>query len=107
MQETPAKTATLVTKFAFPGSCHLVTCFPPLKTTPKHECSRLGRGVCGGEDIPVNIPLRVHSDLATANILHSFTSTETYLDESWNIQALSVPLLEIVPTAFEAKKDTY
>lgn len=34
-QEIPAKT-TLVTKFAFPGSCHLVTCFPPLKTTPKH-----------------------------------------------------------------------
>lgn len=48
----------------------------------------------------VNTSLRVHSGLATGNILHSCTSTETCLDESWNIQALSVPLLETTPHSF-------
>lgn len=47
----------------------------------------------------VNIPLRTHSALATGNTLH--------LDESWNIEALSVPLLETTPQSFLRQNRTF
>lgn len=89
-QEAPAKTATCAHEVCI--SQFLPPCgfFPPLKTTPKHmSVPYLAEGYVVGRG--VNTPLGVHSGLATGNILHSCTSTETCLDESRNIQALSVP----------------
>lgn len=69
--------------------------FPPLKTTPKHmsvphlaEGYVLGRGVNVLPESPLWSGHRKYS--AQLHISRD-------LDESWNVQALSVPLLETTP----------
>lgn len=80
--------------------------FPPLKTIPKHECSTLGRGICVREgcEHPPESPLWSGHRKYSAQ-LHISRDLLGWIVEYRD--SFCPPCLRPLPTAFEAKQDTY